>query len=47
MLEQSIILTLLGMAIVFVFLWVMILFVNWVGKLVHTLGWDKDKERQS
>ncbi|MDR1046868.1 MAG: OadG family protein [Treponema sp.] len=42
MLEQSAILTLLGMAVVFAFLWLMIVCVNWVGKLVHALGMDKD-----
>jgi oxaloacetate decarboxylase gamma subunit len=42
MLQQSAILTLLGMAIVFAFLWIMIVCINWVGKLVHTLGLDKD-----
>ncbi|MDR1655528.1 MAG: OadG family protein [Treponema sp.] len=42
MLQQSAILTLLGMAVVFVFLWVMIVCVNWIGKLVHSLGLDKD-----
>jgi oxaloacetate decarboxylase gamma subunit len=42
MLQQSAILTVLGMAVVFIFLWVMIVCVNAVGKLVHKLGWDKD-----
>jgi oxaloacetate decarboxylase gamma subunit len=42
MLRQSAILTVLGMAIVFAFLWLMIICVTWVGKLVHTLGLDKD-----
>jgi oxaloacetate decarboxylase gamma subunit len=42
MLQQSGILTLLGMAIVFAFLWLMIICVNLAGKLVHKLGWDKD-----
>jgi oxaloacetate decarboxylase gamma subunit len=42
MLQQSAILTLLGMAIVFAFLWLMIICVQWVGKLVHTFGLDKD-----
>jgi oxaloacetate decarboxylase gamma subunit len=32
MLEQSLILTILGMAVVFAFLWLMIICVNWVGK---------------
>jgi sodium pump decarboxylase gamma subunit len=42
MLQQSAVLTLLGMAVVFAFLWLMIVCVNWVGKLVHKLGLDKD-----
>jgi oxaloacetate decarboxylase gamma subunit len=42
MLEQSGILTLLGMAVVFAFLWIMIVCVNLVGKLIHRLGWDQD-----
>ncbi|MDR1106372.1 MAG: OadG family protein [Treponema sp.] len=46
MLEQSTILTVLGMAIVFAFLWVMIICVFWVGKLIHALGMDKDIQAQ-
>jgi oxaloacetate decarboxylase gamma subunit len=42
MLQQSAILTLLGMTVVFVFLWVMLICINLVGHLVHSLGWDKD-----
>jgi sodium pump decarboxylase gamma subunit len=42
MLEQSALLVVLGMAIVFVFLWFMILCVNVTAKLVHKMGWDKD-----
>jgi oxaloacetate decarboxylase gamma subunit len=42
MFEQSAILTVLGMTIVFAFLWLMIICVNLIGKLVHTLGLDKD-----
>jgi oxaloacetate decarboxylase gamma subunit len=42
MLEQSGILTVLGMAVVFAFLWVMIVCVNLVGKLIHRFGWDQD-----
>jgi oxaloacetate decarboxylase gamma subunit len=42
MLKQSAILTVLGMAVVFTFLWFMIICVNFVGKLVHKMGWDKD-----
>jgi oxaloacetate decarboxylase gamma subunit len=44
MFQQSAILTVLGMTIVFAFLWLMIICVNWIGKLVHTLGLDKDVE---
>jgi oxaloacetate decarboxylase gamma subunit len=42
MLEQSTILTVLGMAVVFIFLWLMILCVNLTGKLIHRMGLDKD-----
>ncbi|MDR3116079.1 MAG: OadG family protein [Treponema sp.] len=42
MLEQSAILILLGMAIVFAFLWIMILCITQVGRLVHSMGWDKN-----
>jgi oxaloacetate decarboxylase gamma subunit len=42
MLEQSAILTVLGMAVVFVFLWIMIVCVNLAGKAIHKLGLDKD-----
>jgi oxaloacetate decarboxylase gamma subunit len=42
MLEQSAILTILGMAVVFVFLWIMIICMNGLGRLVHKMGWDKD-----
>jgi oxaloacetate decarboxylase gamma subunit len=42
MLGQSAILTVLGMAVVFAFLWLMIVCVNLVGKLVQRMGWDKD-----
>ncbi|MDR1286161.1 MAG: OadG family protein [Treponema sp.] len=42
MLEQSTILTVLGMAIVFAFLWLMIICVSCVGKLIRALGMDKD-----
>ncbi|MDR0375000.1 MAG: OadG family protein [Treponema sp.] len=42
MLEQSAILTVLGMGVVFFFLWIMIICVNLTGKLVHKMGWDKD-----
>jgi oxaloacetate decarboxylase gamma subunit len=42
MLEQSAVLTVLGMAVVFLFLWVMIICISLTGKLVHKAGWDKD-----
>jgi oxaloacetate decarboxylase gamma subunit len=42
MLEQSGILTLLGMGVVFAFLIVMIVSVSLVGKAIHALGLDKD-----
>ena len=45
MLKQSAILTVLGMAVVFVFLWIMIICINVTGKLVHKMGWDKDVEQ--
>ena len=45
MLEQSAVLTVLGMAVVFAFLWIMIICINLTGKLVHKMGWDKDIEQ--
>jgi oxaloacetate decarboxylase gamma subunit len=42
MLEQSAVLTVLGMAIVFLFLWIMIICISLTGNLVHKIGWDKD-----
>jgi oxaloacetate decarboxylase gamma subunit len=42
MLQQSAVLTLLGMGVVFAFLCIMIMCVNLVGKIVHALGLDKD-----
>ena len=45
MLQQSSILTILGMTVVFVFLWVMIVCINLTGKLIHKIGWDKDIEQ--
>jgi oxaloacetate decarboxylase alpha subunit len=42
MLQQSAVLTLLGMAVVFAFLWLMIVCVGFVGKAVHKMGLDKD-----
>jgi oxaloacetate decarboxylase gamma subunit len=42
MLEQSSVLTLLGMGIVFSFLVILIVCVSLAGKLIHALGGDKD-----
>jgi oxaloacetate decarboxylase gamma subunit len=42
MLEQSGVLTLLGMGIVFSFLVILIICVTLMGKVVHALGADKD-----
>ncbi|MDR2178320.1 MAG: OadG family protein [Treponema sp.] len=42
MLQQSAVLTVLGMTIVFLFLWIMIVCVNVVGKLIQKMGLDKD-----
>jgi oxaloacetate decarboxylase gamma subunit len=42
MLEQSAILTVLGMAVVFIFLWIMIICMNLSGKAIHKFGLDKD-----
>ncbi|GHV82481.1 hypothetical protein AGMMS49991_10390 [Spirochaetia bacterium] len=42
MLEQSGVLTLLGMGIVFSFLAIVIISVTCMGKIVHALGADKD-----
>ncbi|MDR2094621.1 MAG: OadG family protein [Treponema sp.] len=42
MLEQSAILTVLGMAVVFVFLWIMIVCINVTGRAIHRMGLDKD-----
>jgi oxaloacetate decarboxylase gamma subunit len=42
MLEQSGVLTLLGMGIVFGFLVILIISITLVGKLIHALGLDKD-----
>jgi oxaloacetate decarboxylase gamma subunit len=46
MLGQSGILTVLGMAVVFIFLWIMIILVSLAGKLVHILGLDKDEKAE-
>ncbi|MDR0374144.1 MAG: OadG family protein [Treponema sp.] len=43
MFEQSGILTLLGMGTVFGFLIILIISITWVGKIIHTLGLDKEE----
>ncbi|MDR2094830.1 MAG: OadG family protein [Treponema sp.] len=45
MLEQSGVLTLLGMGMVFGFLVIMIITISRVGRLIHLLGLDKDVQR--
>ena len=45
MLKQSGILTVLGMTVVFVFLWIMVICINITGKLIHKMGMDKDLEQ--
>ena len=42
MLEQSGVLSLLGMGTVFGFLVILIIAVTLTGKVIHALGWDKD-----
>jgi oxaloacetate decarboxylase gamma subunit len=37
MLQQSVILTILGMGVVFIFLWVMIVLVNFTGKVIYAM----------
>jgi oxaloacetate decarboxylase gamma subunit len=46
MFGQSGILTLLGMAIVFGFLIIMIVSITVVGKIIHALGLDKDLQQK-
>ena len=38
MFQQSAILTLLGMAVVFAFLWIMIIAVNFINKIIRKMG---------
>jgi oxaloacetate decarboxylase gamma subunit len=45
MLEQSGVLTLLGMGIVFGFLIILIVCVSLMGKIIHALGADKDLQQ--
>ncbi|MDR2631038.1 MAG: OadG family protein [Spirochaetaceae bacterium] len=42
MFEQSAILTVLGMAVVFAFLWIMIICMSALARVVNKMGWDKD-----
>ena len=42
MLVQSGILSLLGMGVVFGFLIIMVIFISVTGKIIHSLGLDKD-----
>jgi sodium pump decarboxylase gamma subunit len=42
MLRQNVILTVFGMATVFTFLFLMIICINLIGKLIRSLGLDKD-----
>ncbi|WP_304224649.1 OadG family protein [Gracilinema caldarium] len=44
MFEQSGVLTLLGMGVVFGFLIILVLFMDLVAKIIHALGWDKDAQ---
>ena len=46
MLEQSAILTVLGMAVVFAFLWIMIICVNLASKIIGLKGGNKEEEAQ-
>ena len=45
MLQQSVVLTVLGMTVVFVFLWVMVVCVNLTAKLIRKMGRDKNIEQ--
>ena len=45
MLQQSAVLTVLGMGVVFIFLWLMIICISLVGKIIHKMGLDKDIEQ--
>ena len=46
MLQQSTVLTVLGMGVVFAFLWLMVACVTLTAKLIHKMGLDKDIEQQ-
>ena len=43
MLEQSAMLTFVGMAVVFFFLWFLAACINFVGKIAQARGWGEDK----
>jgi oxaloacetate decarboxylase gamma subunit len=47
MFGQSVIVTLFGMATVFIFLWLIVLSVSILGKVVRSLGLDKDAPAKS
>jgi len=47
MFEQSGILTLLGMGVVFGFLVILVLFMNLVAWIIRLLGWDKDEQESN
>jgi oxaloacetate decarboxylase gamma subunit len=42
MLKESALLAILGMAIIFFFLWLLIICVNVTGLVIREMGWDKD-----
>ncbi|MDR1398548.1 MAG: OadG family protein [Treponema sp.] len=44
MFEQSTVLTLLGMGVVFGFLIILIVVISGLGKVAHAMGWDKEPE---
>ena len=45
MMQQSAFLTILGMSVVFIFLWLMIICVNLTGKIIRRMDLDKDIEQ--
>ena len=45
MLEQSLVLSALGMAVVFAFLWIMIIFVSLTAKVIRILGKDQENKQ--
>lgn len=47
MFEQSAILALLGMGVVFGFLVILVLFMNLVAWIIRLLGWDKEPEESN